>query len=128
VPRKKFLALENPLIDLTLGANLFRRRRFMDFDSDWITLGRHRVRLRSPRGFPTQGMRTAVDVMRLAIENNMSARARLVDVTLREGKSYDLPDQRIAWMFNCGFGDPYRNECLSCHASIALSSLRSIIG
>ena len=62
----------------------------MDFDSDWITLGGHRVRLRSPRGFPTEGMRTAADVMRVAIENNMSARARLVDVTLREGKSYDL--------------------------------------
>jgi hypothetical protein len=62
----------------------------MDFNSDWLTLGRHRVRLRSSRGFPTEGMRTAVDVMRLAIENNMSARARLVDVTVREEKSYEL--------------------------------------
>lgn len=62
----------------------------MDFDSDWLTLGRHRVRLRSARGFPTEGMRLAVDVMRLAIENNMSARARLVDVAVREEKSYEL--------------------------------------
>ena len=62
----------------------------MDFDSDWLTLGRHRVHLRSPRGFPTESMRTAADVMRLAIENNMSARARLVDVAVREEKSYDL--------------------------------------
>jgi hypothetical protein len=62
----------------------------MEFDSDWLTLGRHRVRLRSPRGFPTEGMRTAVDVMHLAIENNMSARARLVDAAVREEKTYEL--------------------------------------
>jgi hypothetical protein len=35
-------------------------------------------------------MRTAVDVIRIAIENNMSARARLVDVPVREEKSYDV--------------------------------------
>ncbi|MFM0204904.1 hypothetical protein PQR53_34340 [Paraburkholderia fungorum] len=62
----------------------------MEFDSDWVTLGRHRVRLRSPQGFPTEGMRTAVDVMRLAIENNMSARARLVEAAVREEKTYEL--------------------------------------
>ncbi|MGF6768680.1 hypothetical protein P3T18_001150 [Paraburkholderia sp. GAS199] len=62
----------------------------MDFDSDWMTLGRHRVRLRSPRGFPTERMRMGLDVMRLAIENNMSARARLVDVAVREEKTYEL--------------------------------------
>ena len=62
----------------------------MEFDSDWLTLGRHRVCLRSPRGFPTEGMRTAVDVIRIAIENNMSARARLVDVAVREEKAYDI--------------------------------------
>jgi hypothetical protein len=62
----------------------------MEFDSDWLTLGRHRVYLRSPGGFPTEAMRTAVDVIRMAIENNMSARARLVDVTVREEKSYDV--------------------------------------
>ncbi|MDQ0624808.1 hypothetical protein QFZ39_004083 [Paraburkholderia graminis] len=66
------------------------RRKGMEFDSDWLTLGRHRVSLRSPRGFPTEGMRTAVDVIRIAIENNMSARARLVDVAVREEKTYDV--------------------------------------
>ncbi|WP_027209814.1 hypothetical protein [Burkholderia sp. WSM2232] len=62
----------------------------MEFDSDWLTLGRHRVCLRSPGGFPTESMRTAVDVIRIAIENNMSARARLVDVAVREEQSYDI--------------------------------------
>jgi hypothetical protein len=35
-------------------------------------------------------MRTAVDVIRIAIENNMSARARLVDVAVREEQAYDI--------------------------------------
>jgi hypothetical protein len=35
-------------------------------------LGRHRVRLRSTKAFPTETMRTAVDVIRIAIDNNMS--------------------------------------------------------
>ena len=55
----------------------------MDFNNDWLTLGRHRVRLSSTKGFPTETMRTAVDVIRLAIDSNMSARARLVEVALR---------------------------------------------
>ena len=46
----------------------------MEFDSDWLTLGRHRVRLRSTRGFPTESMRSVAEVVRLAIDNNMSAR------------------------------------------------------
>lgn len=62
----------------------------MDVDSDWVTIGRPRVRLRSPRGFPTEGMRLAVGVMCVAIQNNMSALARLVDVAVRKEKSYEL--------------------------------------
>jgi hypothetical protein len=54
----------------------------MEFDSDWLTLGRHRVRLRSGRGFPTETMRNVAEVVRLAIDNNMSARARLVLMAL----------------------------------------------
>lgn len=61
----------------------------MEFDTDWLTLGRHRVRLRSTKGFPTESMRTAVDVIRIAIDNNMSARARLVEVICRKEKTYD---------------------------------------
>jgi hypothetical protein len=63
----------------------------MDFDVEWLTLGKHRVRLRSTRGFPTETLRTVADVARLAIENNMSARARLVEVVFRDqDKAYDV--------------------------------------
>jgi len=62
----------------------------MEFDTDWLTLGRHRVRLRSTKGFPTETMRTVVDVILIAIDNNMSARARLVEVIFRQEKTYDV--------------------------------------
>lgn len=62
----------------------------MEFDTDWLTLGRHRIRLRSTRGFPTESMRTVAEVVRLAIDNNMSARARLVEVVCRQEKTYDV--------------------------------------
>ncbi len=52
----------------------------MEFDSDWLTLGRHRVRLRCARGFPTEKTRTVAELARIAIENNLSAAARLVEV------------------------------------------------
>ena len=61
----------------------------MEFAYDWLTLGRHRIRLHSTRGFPTETMRTAVEVIRLAIDNNMSARARLVEVVCRQEKIYE---------------------------------------
>lgn len=35
----------------------------MEFDYDWPTLGRHRIRMRSTKGFPTETMRTAVEVV-----------------------------------------------------------------
>ncbi|RQT08183.1 hypothetical protein [Burkholderia contaminans] len=62
----------------------------MEFDTDWLTLGRHRIRLRSTRGFPTESMRTVAEVCRLAIDNNMSARARLVEVVCRQEMTYDI--------------------------------------
>ncbi|MGN7981781.1 hypothetical protein [Burkholderia sp. 22313] len=62
----------------------------MEFDTDWLTLGRHRIRLRSTRGFPTETMRTVAEVVRLAIDNNMSARARLVEIVCRQEKTYDV--------------------------------------
>ncbi|MFM0125115.1 hypothetical protein P0D73_40675 [Paraburkholderia sp. RL18-101-BIB-B] len=62
----------------------------MEFDSDWLTLGRHRVRLRSTRGFPTELMRSAAEVVRLAIDNNMSARARLVEIVFQQPHTYDI--------------------------------------
>ena len=73
----------------------------MEFETDWKTLGKHRVRLRATRGFPTETLHTVADVARLAIENNMSARARLVEVVYRDqDKAYDIfvgtttPDDR----------------------------------
>jgi len=73
----------------------------VEFETDWKTLGKHRVRLRATRGFPTETLYTVADVARLAIENNMSARARLVEVVYRDAdKAYDIfvettiPDDR----------------------------------
>ncbi|WGS54973.1 hypothetical protein LFL96_36425 (plasmid) [Paraburkholderia sp. D15] len=62
----------------------------MEFEYDWLTLGRHRIRLRSSKGFPTETMRQTVDVIRLAIDNNMSARARVVEVVLRQESAYEI--------------------------------------
>jgi hypothetical protein len=55
----------------------------VEFETEWKTLGKHRVRLYATRGFPTETMHTVADAARLAIENNMSARARLVEVIYR---------------------------------------------
>jgi hypothetical protein len=55
----------------------------IEFNSDWLTLGKNRVRLRSTSGFPAETMRNMADVVKLAIENNMSARARLVEIVFR---------------------------------------------
>jgi hypothetical protein len=38
----------------------------MEFEYDRLTLDRQRIRLRSTKGFPTETMRTAVEVIRLA--------------------------------------------------------------
>jgi hypothetical protein len=62
----------------------------VEFDSDWLTLGRHRVRLRSTRGFPTELMRSVAEVVRLAIDNNMSARARLVEIVFQQDHAYEI--------------------------------------
>jgi len=73
----------------------------VEFETDWKTLGKHQVRLRATRGFPTETVHTVADVARLAIENNMSARARLVEAVYRDAdKAYDIfvgttmPDDR----------------------------------
>ena len=63
----------------------------MEFETEWKTLGKHRVRLHATRGFPTETLHTVADVTRLAIENNMSARARLVEVVYRDpDKAYEI--------------------------------------
>jgi hypothetical protein len=64
----------------------------VEFETEWKTLGKHRVRLHATRGgFPTETLHTVADVTRLAIENNMSARARLVEVVYRDpDKAYDI--------------------------------------
>lgn len=63
----------------------------MSFDAEWITLGKHRTRLLATRGFPTTMLRTLAEVARVGIEHTMSARARLVEVVLRdEDNAYDV--------------------------------------
>ncbi|MCP3022424.1 hypothetical protein [Cupriavidus basilensis] len=59
----------------------------MKFDSEWVTLGRHRVRLKCTRGFPTERTRRVAELVTIAIDNNLSARARLVEVTA-QGDAY----------------------------------------
>jgi hypothetical protein len=62
----------------------------MEFNSDWLTLGKNRVRLRSTSGFPAETMRNMADVVKLAIENNMSARARLVEIVFQLERTYEI--------------------------------------
>ncbi|WP_454743625.1 hypothetical protein [Cupriavidus necator] len=62
----------------------------MEFDSEWLTLGKHRVRLRCARGFPTERTRSVAELARIAIENNLSAGARLVEVTGEGEKAYTI--------------------------------------
>lgn len=62
----------------------------MEFDADWKTFGRHRVRLRSTRGFPTDVMQQVAVVTRLAVDNNMSARARIVEFVFRQENAYEI--------------------------------------
>lgn len=60
----------------------------MEFDTDWITLGTHRIRLRCVRGFPTEKMRTIAELTRIAVEHNMSAAARLLEVVADRSNAY----------------------------------------
>lgn len=62
----------------------------MEFDTDWVTLGRHRIRLRSMKGFPTEAMHAMAEVVRLAVDNNMSARARIVEIVCSQEKCYEI--------------------------------------
>ncbi|SEJ16600.1 hypothetical protein [Paraburkholderia diazotrophica] len=62
----------------------------MEFDTDWRTLGKHRIRLRSTKGFPTELMHQVAEVTRLAVDNNMSARARIIEILFRHEKAYDI--------------------------------------
>jgi hypothetical protein len=59
----------------------------MEFDTDWTTLGKHRIKLRSTKGFPTELMHQVAGAPRLAVDNNMSARARNAEIVFREEKS-----------------------------------------
>jgi len=62
----------------------------VEFDTDWRTLGKHRIKLRSTKGFPTELMLQVAEVARLAVDNNMSARARIVEIVYRHDKAYDI--------------------------------------
>lgn len=62
----------------------------MEFDTDWLTLGPHRIRLRCVRGFPTEKMRSIAELTRIAIEHNMSAAARLLEVVADRSNAYSI--------------------------------------
>jgi len=62
----------------------------MEFETDWITLGPHRIRLRCVRGFPTEKMRCIAELTRIAIEHNMSAAARLLEVVADRSNAYSI--------------------------------------
>lgn len=62
----------------------------MEFDTDWITLGPHRVRLRCVRGFPTEKMQSIAELARIAIEHNMSSAARLLEVVADRSNAYTI--------------------------------------
>lgn len=62
----------------------------MEFDTDWMTLGKHRVRLLCVRGFPTEKTRSVAEVARLAIEHNLSAAARLLQVVAVGESAYTI--------------------------------------
>ena len=62
----------------------------MKFDTDWRALGKHRIRLRSAKGFLTEVMHQLAEVTRTTVDNNMSARARVVDIVFRQEKTYHI--------------------------------------
>jgi hypothetical protein len=62
----------------------------VEFDTEWRTLGKHRTKLRSIKGFPTEVMQQVAELTRLAVDNNMSARARVVEIVFRHEKAYDI--------------------------------------
>jgi hypothetical protein len=62
----------------------------MDLNLDCLTLGRHRVRLPSTKGLPAETMRSAAELVRLAIDNNMSARAWLVEIVFQQEQTDDI--------------------------------------
>ena len=85
----------------------------MEFDTDWITLGPHRVRLRCVRGFPTEKMRTIAELSRIAIEHNMSAAARLLEVVADRSNSYSV---------NIGTTFP-KDKAATPHLEVALATV-----
>lgn len=62
----------------------------MEFGSEWLTLGKHRLRLRCARGFPTERTRRVAELARIAIESNLSAAARLVEVSSEGERAYTV--------------------------------------
>nr|WP_315591862.1 hypothetical protein [uncultured Cupriavidus sp.] len=85
----------------------------MEFDSDWITLGPHRVRLRCVRGFPTDKMRNLAELARIAVEHNMSAAARLLEV---------VADRANAYTISVGTTFP-KDKDVAPHLEVALATL-----
>ena len=84
------LRLENRRFAHIVPPKQINSEDIVEFDTDWRTLGKHRIRLRSANGFPTEAMHQLAEVTRTAVDNNMSARARVVDIVFRQEKTYDI--------------------------------------
>ena len=84
------LRLENRRFAHIVPRKQINSEDIVEFDTDWRTLGKHRIRLRSAKGFPTEAMHQLAEVTRTAVDNNMSARARVVDIVFRQEKTYDI--------------------------------------
>jgi hypothetical protein len=88
--RSRFFGLENRRWrPYSPGTNVHWETT-VEFDTDWRTLGKHRIKLRSTQGFPTELMQQVAELTRLAVDNNMSARARIVEIVYRHDKAYDI--------------------------------------
>ena len=48
----------------------------MEFDTDWTTLGKHRIKLRSTKGFPTELMHQVAEITRLAVDYERAGACR----------------------------------------------------
>lgn len=83
--------MKSSAVALSAAEAAFGMGTSVEFDSDWLTLGKHRVRLRCTRGFPTERTRNVAELAKIAIENNLSAAARLVEVSAAQGeKAYTI--------------------------------------
>ena len=67
----------------------------MEFDSDWLTLGRHRVRLRSTKGYPTELMHSVAQIVRLVDDPAWLAECRAIAAKVDGAHPFFDGDERL---------------------------------